>query len=434
MTTATTRIMGLNTPSGVTFFNLGSYYIACLCSIMLASFIPQGQPFLLTEFLNIPLSEHGVVSGTLNFWAEIVIIVCTALFGPLSDRIGRKSVISAGFFIMAGGTYLYPRATTLDELLTYRLLYAAGIAAVSCMIVTIVADYVRDESRGKATGYLGIMNGCGAMITVFLLMRLPAYFQSQGASVIDSGLQTYSLVAGITVAIGFLMILGLKSEEKKTAEEHLGIMTLARQGLFAAKDPGIALAYGVSFVARGNLMIVGTFFSLWITNYGSTELNLNRADALAKAGMVIGIAQGCALLGAPIFGILSDKMNRVSILIVALLFSIAGYGSTYFISNPTGTAMIVCAVFIGLGEIACIITSGVLIAQQTPEKIRGAVIGFFTMSGALGILVASVVGGYLYDNWRESGPFVFFAIIAFFMLLWALAVKKQIVAPSHEPL
>ncbi|WOX05908.1 MFS transporter [Microbulbifer pacificus] len=410
----------------VTVPNVLTFYFACLTAIMFASFIPQSQPFLLTEFLNIPQERHGMVSGLLNFWAEIAIIIAVAIFGPLSDRFGRRPITGIGFLLMSAGIALYPHASNLGELLIIRLIYAVGLAAVTTTIVALVADYVRDESRGLATGLQGVMNGVGAMICVFLLLQLPAILQRGGATAHEAGIQTYSIVAAISFITGILMLIGLKPGSSRAPSEHSeSLLSIARNGLRAAKDPQIALAYGASFVARGNLMIVGTFFSLWVTNYGTAEMGMSPADALARAGMFIAIAQGCATLAAPVFGIMADKITRVRALIIALLISAIGYGSTIFIHDPFTPGMIVCAVLIGLGEIGCIITSGVLVAQQAPESHRGAVIGFFTLSGAVGILAASVVGGYLFDTWRASGPFVFFSVVATLVLVWAIVLERR---------
>ncbi|MFV8784221.1 MFS transporter [Microbulbifer sp. SA54] len=419
------RFLGLELEKEVSGTNVLTFYFACLATIMFASFIPQGQPFLLTEFLGIPPERHGMVSGMLNFWAEIAIIIAVAIFGPLSDRFGRRPITGFGFLVMSGGIALYPHARDVSELLLVRLGYSIGLAAVTTTIVALVADYVRDQSRGRATGLQGVMNGVGAMICVFLLLKLPSILQNSGATAQEAGIQTYSLVAIISFITGVLMLIGLKPGARTKSEHSESLLSITRNGLRAAQDPGIALAYGASFVARGNLMIVGTFFTLWVTNYGTAELGMSRADALASAGMIVGIAQGCALLGAPLFGILADKITRVRALIIALAVSAIGYGSTIFVTDPFSTGMIVCAVMIGLGEIGCIITSGVLVAQQAPESHRGAVIGFFTLSGAVGILVASVAGGYLFDTWRESGPFVFFSGVALLVLVWAIALELR---------
>ena len=246
----TKRIIGLSVMPDIGGGNLLSYYVACMIVIMLATFLPQTQAFLLTEYLKIPESEQGVVSGNLNFWGEIVIIATVGLFGSLSDRLGRRVIMAFGFAVMGIAFYLYPRATDLDELLAFRLIYSAGIAAVSCMIVTVVADYVRDVSRGKASGYLGVMNGLGAMIAAFVLIKLPARFIANGMSPLDAGLATFTIVMAISFATAILMWFGLKKNPPQNSEHKTSVTQMIIEGIRAGRDPGIALAYGASFVAR----------------------------------------------------------------------------------------------------------------------------------------------------------------------------------------
>lgn len=276
-----------------------------------------------------------------------------------------------------------------------------------------------------------VMNGLGAVVAVFLLLRLPAIFQGDSGDAIAAGTQTYLLVAGLAVLAGISMAFGLKGGRPQAAvEARQSFPDLVRAGYSAARDPKIALAYGASFIARGNLAIVGTFLALWGANFGTEELGMDRAAALAKAGALVGMAQGMALLGAPVFGILADKLDRVRALAVALCISGIGYTSTFFIHDPFSGAMIFCAIFIGLGEVGCIITSGVLIAQQSPEQSRGAIIGTFNLSGAVGILVASVAGGWLFDHWREPGPFVAFGVLAFGMMVAAVWLRRRTPTPA----
>ena len=423
--TAGLRFLGLNLQADIRRLYVTHFLLASLVAIMLASFLPQMQAYLLTEFLNLPESQHGRVSGILNFAQEIVIIIVVAVVGPLSDKIGRKPLMGGGFLIMAVGIALQPHATTVTELMLYRCVFAVGVGAVIVMLVTLLADYISDESRGKAAGFQGVMNGLGAVIAVFLLLRLPAWFQSGGADAQAAGFSSYYLVAVIAAVAGVMMFFGLKGGRPRAAEESpQTFWQSAKSGYAAARDPRIALAYGASFIARGNLAIVGTFLALWGANYGTAELGMGRAEALAKAGMLVGMAQGMALLGAPVFGILADKLDRVQALAIALTVSGIGYGSTFFVTDPFSGMMIFCAIFIGLGEVGCIITSGVLIAEQSPERDRGSIIGTFNLSGAIGILVASVAGGWLFDYWREPGPFVAYGILAFVMVVAAIMVLR----------
>ena len=424
------RFLGLNLPDDIRRLYISHFLLASFFGIMLASFLPQMQAYLFTEFLNLPVERHGRISGMLNFWQEIVIIVVVAVVGPLSDQWGRKPLMVGGFLIMAVGIALHPHASNVAELLAFRCIFGIGVGCVIVMLITLLADYISNDSRGKAAGYQGVMNGLGAVVAVFLLLRIPTLLQSSGFTAIEAGAHTYYIVAAIAALASLLMAFGLKSGRPPALQEaKVSWLAQAKEGYAAARDPLIALAYGASFIARGNLAIVGTFLALWGANYGTTELGLDRATALAKAGMLVGMAQGMALLGAPVFGILADKLNRVKALAIALGISGIGYGSTFWVQDPFGGLMMFSAMMIGLGEVGCIITSGVLIAQQSPEKHRGAIIGTFNLSGAIGILVASVAGGWLFDHWREPGPFVIFGLLALIMMFFAASLSR---APARK--
>ena len=42
-----------------------------------------------------------------------------------------------------------------------------------------------------------------------------------------------------------------------------------------------------------------------------------------------------------------------------------------------------------------------------------------------GNLIASVAGGYLFDHWLRTGPFVFFGMISAAVMIWALLLRSR---------
>ncbi|MEX0828410.1 MAG: MFS transporter [Haliea sp.] len=428
--TSCKRFWGINLVDGTNSLNMMGFYLCCFTAIMLATFVPASQPFLLNEVLLIPYAEQGVLSGTLSFWGEIVIIVTVGFWGSLSDKIGRRAVTAISYVITAAGIALYGLASNPNDLLLSRCIYSAGIAGISTMIITLMADYARDESRGKATGYLGVMNGLGAMIAALALVRLPALYQGQGMDAESAALATFVTMGLVTLIFALLLFLSLRPGTSEQHTDKKGLFTHIKEGFGAAKDSGVALAYGASFVARGNLAVVGTFFTLWASVYGTQNLGMTSAEAIAKGGAIVAISYVAALLSAPVFGILSDRISRVSSVSITMLIALAGYGSTYFVENPFSVPMMICLVFIGMAEVGCIISSGVLIAQQATPALRGSIVGVFTFCGAVGILVASIVGGVLFDTWIKSGPFVFFGFAAGAILIWSLMLRGKVVKPE----
>ncbi|MGB1558814.1 MAG: MFS transporter, partial [Oceanococcaceae bacterium] len=156
MSNAPIRFLGLQLQPEIRKLYLTHFLVASFATIMLASFLPQMQAYLLTEFLDLPAERHGRISGMLNFWQEMVIIAVVAIVGPLSDRIGRKPLMAGGFLIMALALALHPFATSVGSLLAFRCIFAVGVGAVIVMLVTLLADYIADESRGKAAGLQGV--------------------------------------------------------------------------------------------------------------------------------------------------------------------------------------------------------------------------------------------------------------------------------------
>jgi predicted MFS family arabinose efflux permease len=61
-----------------------------------------------------------------------------------------------------------------------------------------------------------------------------------------------------------------------------------------------------------------------------------------------------------------------------------------------------------------------LVGQVAPARGRGAVIGVFTLCGSLGIFLAAVVGGTLFDTWRPSAPYIVTGCVSGLLCLLAV--------------
>jgi MFS family permease len=84
--------------------------------------------------------------------------------------------------------------------------------------------------------------------------------------------------------------------------------------------------------------------------------------------------------------------------------------------------MYIAAAMVAAGEMAANIASISLIGYEAPERSRGAVIGVFSLCGAVGIAVVAAIGGWLFDNWKPVGPFVYMACSNAFLFCLALGV------------
>lgn len=421
----------LKLSTGTSRLNMTAYYWLALTSIMIFTFVPAVQAALLGAIIGVPKDDQGAVVGIAGLVAEIVLVLTVGLAGAWSDRLGRRPIVVLGYVLMGVGIAITPFVGSVLPFYAARGLAAVGIAMITVMLTAVVTDYVRNETRGKANGILGLCNGVGAVLTFFVLLRIPDALQSSGMEQTQALRATYLLVAGVSLATALLLRFTLRGGRVVEHTEHIPLTTLLRDGIAAGRRPGVLFSYVGAFVARADLALAGAFLTLWAQQYGVNELGLTETDALKKAGILLGVSNGMALIGAPVTGIIADRLSRVDAVIISLGLTSIGYIATLLIVNPFSGLGYAVAALIGFGQVSAVIATQVLVAEQAPVRTRGSVIGTFALSGGIGIMIAFAVGGVLYDAWRPAAPFVLFGLLAAVAMVIGIVLRPRIPRVAH---
>jgi len=423
----------VNLKPGITRGNMFSLMWGGFTTIGLLTFVAVATPYVLTANLGIPESEQGTVTGDLVFWAEITQIMIFGLVGVAADRFGRNWLYAMGLLAMGASYLFYPFAESVGELTFYRVIYAIGLGTSTGMLATVVADYPQEKSRGKMLAVIGFLNGLGVIFFIALLGNLPDMLVSAGYTAISAGRYTHA-VAAIGCAVTALVLgFGLKKGTPAHKEERLPMLELARSGLQEGRNPRIALAYASAFVSRGDFVILGTFVLLWGKTFGVSQ-GMEPAAAMAKGTIVFVITQTAALLWIPLLGPLLDRINRVTGTVVCMALATAGYVGTIFVDDPSASSAIPIWILLGIGQISAFLASATLIGQEAPEIKRGSVVGVLNSCGAIGILVASSIGGRLFDSVGPSAPFVLVGIFNGMVFVAAIVVRILSPGPMKEKL
>ena len=421
---------------GISRLNACTYFFSSFMFVTLVTFLNFVQPYILDEVLNVPPDRQGSVTGMLNFVHEGVALIVMGLVGSVSDRTGRRPVILIGFAIWVLGLCLFPLAESIMQLYLYRVITAVGVAVASVMVIATMQDYPQEVSRGKWGGANSFITSFAILTVSLILVRLPGWFTGAGFDPVQAGRNTFWVGAGLAlfsavfIRIGYLGGRIPGAGKAASASSIAGPFAGFTAGLRAASgNPRLALAYGAAFAARGDLVVVGAFFSLWFLRAGA-EQGISGADAIVRSGITMSALLLANWIWAPIFGYLLDRINRVTGMCIAMSLAAIGYFAIGMVDDPYETGIMMTATFIlGIGEISAVIAGNALLGQEAPPRIRGASVGVFGLVGTLGILSATYFGGQLFDKFYFGAPFTMMAGVNACIALWALVI---VIRSLHE--
>ena len=419
------RYLGIDLTEGVKRRHLLAYFCAAFISSSYAGALAMLQPGLL-EVLGIDRAQQATLTGNLSAMQEVILIVLMGVMGALADRYGRKPVYIFGLLATALGFTLYPYAESIAELVAYRIIIAFGSAAMIGMMVTVIADYSQDSTRGKANGLQGLIATLGAFLPP-MLGALPKLFVDQGFDELAAQRMTFATAGSLGVIGAFAVAIGLAPHVGKVSQHaRESIATMLREGLRASNEPGIALSYGAAFISRGDLAVTGAFMSLWLVQFGTGSLGMEPSQAMFELAVprVMAVVSG-ALIGSLLMGYISDKVTRVTAVTLASGLAAVVYLSIWFVDDPTAPWVMALLGVMGIAEISAFVSSQALVGERAPAERRGAIIGLFGVSGAIGILIGTAGGGWLFATYGPSTPFVLFGFLNGIVFLWALRVRGR---------
>jgi MFS family permease len=425
MTSITSPTFGpIKLSEGVTTRHVLSYLFAALISIGMFTYLMSLTPYILKVNLGIPSEEHGRVIGNLQFLQEIIVIACIGWWGAMSDRFGRRAIYIVGWLLMAIAYSVYSFATSITELFALRIVFALAVAATSTNLSAILADYPLDASRGKMTGMAFILNGLGAVAFFTGLSQLPEIYQTQGATEIWAGHYAFLTIAALAFIAAIVMI-GLKPGRPEGVDAKTPVLQLIKEGMKAARNKRIGIAYFGAFAARADMAIITLFLILWVVQ-SSGEAGLTTAEAQARAGMFVGVCSLAAVIWAPIFGIIADKIDRLTLCIVGFGLAALGYGWLGVLPDVLSfTVVIPTLIVVGIGQSSTQLACTVLLAEECPPAYRGSVFGVQAFFGAIGILAISSGGGYLFDLVSPAAPFIAVAAANGLVFIAAIVLRLK---------
>ena len=312
-------------------------------------------------------------------------------FGAMSDKFGRKNVMSLGLIIFIIGSLICGFTNDIYWMIFGRFLQGSG--AVGSVAIAMISDFTNEEKRGKAMAIMGMMIGAAFGLSMVLGPYLSARY----------GL---GVLFHISTALTLICIILLYT----TVPEEIKISSLQKKvsiiEILVQKD--LALMNLTNFLQK--MLLTMTFFVIpivLVTKLGFMEKNL---WIIYSISMVFGfIAMGMA-------GFMGEKrgLSKV-ILLLGISFFIFSY-ICFVVANSKILFIIgVILFFIGFNMHEPIMQSAASKFAKSDQK--GAVLGVFNAAGYFGTFVGGIGGGVMLEN---LGIHYLAAIIAIICIIWFL--------------
>ena len=144
--------------------------------------------------------------------------------------------------------------------------------------------------------------------------------------------------------------------------------------------------------------------------------------------MVLVVMNAVYALAAYPAGVLSDRFNRLTILIIGFALLIAADVTLAF-----SDGLLVVTLGVVLWGLHMGFTQGLLatlVADAAPAELRGTAFGVFNLLGGLALLAASVVAGVLWDQLGAQAMFLAGAGFTALALIGSGIVRRRVPVPG----
>jgi len=341
--------------------------------------------------------------GLLNTSFSLMQFIFAPFWGRLSDRVGRRPVILMGLFGSFVSYLLFGLAQSITLLFAARI--AAGIAGANIPTAqAYMADVTTPQNRAKGMGLVGAAFGLG-----FIFGPAIGGFLSQW------GYQAPSFFASALSLANFAAAWFLLPESRTATTAARVRMTRVQAFRSALTRPGLSTLLLLYFV----VVMAFSSFELNFALYGERRFGLTSTNigyVFAFIGVILSIVQG-VLVGrvVPMAG-----EHRV---IPAAIGTLCAGMALVPVARTTLALVGACGVLaLGMGFNSPSITSA--ISRRSGVDEQGGILGLAQAIASLARIIGPAWGGFLYDSFGMSSPFIAASVflgIAFLLSLLTVA-------------
>lgn len=356
-------------------------------------------PIFVTQVLGASAGILGAMEGLANATQYLV----QGPSGWLSDRIrSRRALAAAGFFVAAVAKPLIGGSTSWPEALAGRVADRFGTGVRSAPRDAMIAGSATGDARGRAFGLESVGDNLGAFIGPLVCAGVLFGLHHPVRSVF------YLALAPGLVPVLLVLLVRDRRPERRPGRPELRLRDMPA-------------GYWRYLAATALFGLGNATNALVILRAQNVGLSLE-TTVLVYAGFNL-----CASLASLPAGYLSDRVGRKWTLMGALSIFVIVYAG--FAAGRSLVLVAFLLVLFGLFQGAFRAVGKALAADLSPESRRGTGLGLYAATVGLSGLVASVIGGQLWDRVGPPATFWYGAALG---LAGLLALGLFVSSRTHD--
>lgn len=360
---------------------------------------------LLPLFMMTTLGTSVLLIGLIEGLAEATALFIKVFSGAISDYLGqRKGLALLGYGLGALSKPLFALASSSGMVLGARLMDRTGKGIRGAPRDALVADVTPAEMRGAAYGLRQSMDTTGAFLGPLLAVSLML--------LLDNDFRTVFWIALIPGLLSVaLLYFGLR--EPKTPVEHKRTNPIKRENL--------------TRLGKACWWVIGLGAVFTLARFSEAFLVLRAQQSgvpLAFIPLVMVVMNVLYSLSAYPFGKLSDGMSHTRLLQWGLMVLISADVVLALSSHWVGIIVGVALWGVHMG-----MTQGLLaamVAKTAPADLRGTAFGMFSLVSGVGLLIASVGAGAIWEMFGAQYTFYAGAVICLLTLCYLMKTPDDV--------
>ena len=305
-----------------------NHFVVGICILLVGIAMAMVQYKVPTIMLSI-MDQFDMSMTSASWLMSIFVVMMIPLaipIGALTVKIGPRKIILLSVVIMVAGCLLGAFAPATELLMVSRALEGVAVTALTVCAPVLIGQCVAPERVGTALGFWGVWGPLGSAAAALLT---PTIYATTGFK----GL--WIAYAAIVVVAAIIMFIAVKEPVLPSHDVDGRQLPNVSYRQLITRD---TILFFIGFIGFNVVLLA-------VLSYVPTILQSKGMDP-TMSGFVSTLPMLLAVISSPVFGAISDKIEKTKPLLVLTIFFLGPCACLLY--NTTGMPIWIAAIVMGL--------------------------------------------------------------------------------------